>query len=295
MRDISDILGAPVTDPDEEAFLVFSNSIPSHSLGFVDSKASVIDLTVAGRDLSIHQSQGLLTSNRKEGTTGAVVWKVTPLFAGWITSQNFLFGEGFLTSESIALELGTGVSGIVALTLSTKIQRYIATDQGYVIKLLKQNISENVRGALSSVTNSKRKQGTKPKRSREGVSEPSSNIDTLVLDWEVDSVRSLSDHLESQTGRSGVDVVIACDCIYNEALIDPFVSCCAEICALRTNQPDGKPTLCIVAQQLRSPEVFELWLRRFHRSFQVWRVPDHLLPSSLKEDSGFVIHVGIIR
>ena len=54
-----------------EAFLLFSQSIPSNSLGFIDSKASELDITVMGRDLTIHQSPTLLSSNRKEGTTGA--------------------------------------------------------------------------------------------------------------------------------------------------------------------------------------------------------------------------------
>ena len=51
--------------------MVFSQDIPSQSLGFIDSQASTLEITVAGHDLTIHQSRGLLTSDRKEGTTGA--------------------------------------------------------------------------------------------------------------------------------------------------------------------------------------------------------------------------------
>jgi hypothetical protein len=54
-----------------EAFVVFSQDIPSQSLGFIDSQASTLEISVAGYDLVIHQSPGLLNSNRKEGTTGA--------------------------------------------------------------------------------------------------------------------------------------------------------------------------------------------------------------------------------
>jgi hypothetical protein len=54
-----------------EAFVVFSQAIPSQSLGFIDSKASTLDISVGGHDLTIHQSYGLLTSDRKTGTTGA--------------------------------------------------------------------------------------------------------------------------------------------------------------------------------------------------------------------------------
>jgi hypothetical protein len=54
-----------------ESFLLFSQSIPSQNLGFVDSRTARLDLTVADRDLSIVQSPTLLTSYRGGGTTGA--------------------------------------------------------------------------------------------------------------------------------------------------------------------------------------------------------------------------------
>lgn len=92
---LSAILGSePLTDPDQgayctlaqpcnpctsttrspsraDAFAVFSQDIPSSSLGFIDAHAAALELTVAGADLVIHQSRGLLTSQRKAGTTGA--------------------------------------------------------------------------------------------------------------------------------------------------------------------------------------------------------------------------------
>jgi hypothetical protein len=55
----------------KENFELFSQPIPSRSLGFVDSKALELDIAVAGKDFCIRQSPGLLVSNRKEGTTGA--------------------------------------------------------------------------------------------------------------------------------------------------------------------------------------------------------------------------------
>lgn len=54
-----------------EAFVVFSQEIPSRSLGFIDAHADQLELTVAAVDLVIQQSRGLLTSDRKAGTTGA--------------------------------------------------------------------------------------------------------------------------------------------------------------------------------------------------------------------------------
>lgn len=55
----------------QESFLLFSQDNPSQDLGFVDSKATTITVSVAGRDLTIQQSPTLLFSNNEGGTTGA--------------------------------------------------------------------------------------------------------------------------------------------------------------------------------------------------------------------------------
>jgi hypothetical protein len=55
-----------------EAFVVFSQHVPSQqSLGFIVSQAAEVEVSIDGRDLTIRQSRGLLTSDRKQGTTGA--------------------------------------------------------------------------------------------------------------------------------------------------------------------------------------------------------------------------------
>jgi len=208
--------------------------------------------------------------------------------------------HGFLNSDSIVLELGCGVSGIVSLSLAPQVKKYLATDQDYVLKLLKQNILANT--AKESTSHSKRKPGSKQSKSPSSVEKhAASNIETLVLDWELDSVATLPSFLgQSQTSSDqdtpmGVDVLVACDCIYNDTLIDPFVNTCTQICALRSNNRTQKQTICIVAQQLRSAEVFESWIKAFHQSFDVWRVPDELLTDALKENTGFVVHIGFLR
>ncbi len=214
------------------------------------------------------------------------MWKVTPLFAEWIASPtNFLFINNIICSNSKVLELGAGVSGIVALVLGPKVSKYIATDQDYVLKLLKRNIADNADIVLP-----------KPKKAKSAnqsnsASGSQSRILAQVLDWETDDASRLDEF----------DLVIACDCIYNESLIEPLNSTCAAICRSRQSRinPLGddktKPTLCIIAQQLRSPDVFEAWLKSFHRLFEVWKVPDQMLNEGLSEDSGFVVHIGIVR
>ena len=282
------LLGNEITDTDEETFLLFSQTIPSQNLGFVDAEAKDLDLTVSGRDVTIAQSPGLLSSDRRGGMTGAVVWKITPLFADWIASDDsVLFKTSIFDRDSQVLELGCGVSGIVAVVLAPRIGRYIATDQEYVFKLLKQNVVGNA-----------------PKRKVSGKAKPrgclitKSNIEVIALDWESDSVSNVS-MLGGKSINGGpvkaVDAIIACDCIYNEALIDPFVRTCGEVSESSKEFCPEKPTVCIIAQQLRSDTVFAAWLAAFHKVFHVWRVPDASLIPGLRQGSGFVVHIGVLR
>ncbi|KAH7382592.1 hypothetical protein DE146DRAFT_232713 [Phaeosphaeria sp. MPI-PUGE-AT-0046c] len=281
---LTKILGTePVVDAEEEAFVVFSQDIPSQSLGFIDAHASTLEVSVSGYDLVIHQSPGLLTSNRKEGTTGAVVWKITPLLSTLLTSPtSFLTTSSLLSPHSTVLELGAGVSGILALTLAPKVSRYIATDQSYVLKLLRQNVAENL-GVVFPQPKSARKKGKAGHGGQGDGLGGDARIEVKSLDWETDDVSQCS----------AVDMVVACDCIYNEALIEPLNTTCAALCKLRAE--DETPTLCLIAQQLRSPDVFEAWLKSFVAKFEVWQVPGDMLGEGLGEGSGFVVHVGVVR
>jgi len=46
-------LDSEIEDVEEETFLLFSQSLPSRDLGFVDSKATSLNINVAGKDLTI--------------------------------------------------------------------------------------------------------------------------------------------------------------------------------------------------------------------------------------------------
>ena len=227
-----------------------------------------------------------------------MVWGVTPRFAEWMTSvANPLFSTGVLHSSSRVLELGCGVSGVVALSLFQKVGRFIASDQDYVMKLLRENIHAN--GAITRAdVDRPRKPSGPARRSSKRTSETGTTacIDLLTLDWEQDLISSdlLSANTEPALSKD-LDVVMACDCIYNETLIEPFTQACVDACRLRGRDEGSAPTVCLVAQQLRSPEVFELWLTAFHTRFRVWRLPDSILVDSLKSGSGFVVHAGILR
>ncbi|ELR04390.1 hypothetical protein VC83_02143 [Pseudogymnoascus destructans] len=338
-------LGDEIEDAEEESFLLFSQPIPSQNLGFVDQSATSIDLTIAGRDLTIHQSPTILSSTRGGGTTGAVLWKITPLVATWLSSPTNPFTtHSIFTPSSTLLELGSGISGVIALALSPSVSSYTLTDQSYVLKLLRQNISSNLpslsRKPKSSNNNNSSKSKAKSKAKRGAAQttaaesgeggeggEGDSNIQIKTLDWETDEVAGLL------PGRGSFDAVIACDCIYNDALIDPLVQACVDACRLRdrernahrdgddttittsnsgsssdahTNSGSGGgeaaglgnvegKTVCIIAQQLRSDQVFNGWLAAFKESFRVWRVPDEVAGVGLRGGEGFIVHVGVLR
>ena len=73
---------------------------------------------------------------------------------------------------------------------------------------------------------------------------------------------------------------------------------CADLCSLSTSNPSS---ICIIAQQLRAPDVFEEWLKEFWREFRVWRLEGNGLESGgleeaeLGEGTGMCLHVGLLR
>lgn len=247
----------------------------------VDARSSELEISVNDREFAIKQSPSVLQSNREGGTTGAALWRACLLFAEWLgISQNALFKLNVLNSGSTVLELGSGISGLVPLTVGPRVKRMVATDQQYALKLLQENITTNL---LPS----------KNKKQR-----PINNIDILPLDWESSDTPSFL-----RTHGLGVDAIFVCDCIFNYALIQPLVQTCTEMCKARLESQlvEGDRigcsnlTVCVVAQQLRQPDVFEEWLRAFHANFRVWRVPDEMLTDGLKEGKGYAVHVGVLR
>ncbi|KAG7124054.1 Transport protein particle subunit like [Verticillium longisporum] len=133
-----------VLDPEEETFALFSAPIPSANLGFIDPRAAELDITLPpNRDFTIHQSPTLLASSRAGGTTGAVLWKITPLFAAFLSSPDCPFlprsssaPTGPASSDAAVLELGCGISALTGLACGPRVGRYVLTDQPYVARLL---------------------------------------------------------------------------------------------------------------------------------------------------------------
>lgn len=229
-----------------------------------------------------------------------------------------LWEYDILTAQSTVVEVGCGISGLIALSLAPMVAQIILTDQEYVGRLVKANIENNWReacrhgpGQVASGGLRKEQRGKVKQLSSKQKATPSkgtgvqasigdSNTFFMSLDWETDSPGLLKQSISPPSSRQateedpGFDLVIACDTIYNDALIQPFLNTCAELCQLRPtlNQEitDGRaPTVCLVAQQLRSPEIFASWLMTALRQFRVWQV-------DLGQDSeGYVLHLLVLR
>ncbi|KIW62629.1 hypothetical protein PV04_10786 [Phialophora macrospora] len=276
------VLGPPIEDASEETFYLFSERIPSNNLGFVNSRANVLELEIAGRDYTIRQSPGLLNSRREEGTTGAVLWKITPLLATWLASSPPVLAD-VLHQDAVVVELGCGVAGLIGLVLARFVQCYILTDLDYVLKHVKENVAANEAALEKS-------KSAKKKKSDQNGTAAGQVLRMLALDWEADSARNLETVMPP---GSSIDLVLLCDCVYNEYLVSALVQTCADACRLGSSR--ARATVVLIAQQLRADTVFELFLDSLMREFDMWRVPDGQISAELRPGSGYAVHLAMLK
>lgn len=235
-----------------------------------------------------------------------VLWTITPLFASWIAREtNFLFRNNLINSQSVVLELGAGISGLIGLCLAPKIERYILTDQEYVLKTLRQNVQQNNASSLPYSRPTRAGKHTARSKEANEARHSDSNIEILPLDWETSDLTSLK-----RTMAQTPNVLIAADCIFNPAIIRPFVSTLAALSLSLSHaeedqghdQAQNAPVMSVIAQQLRSPDVFTEWLEVTLQKFRVWRVSEEALAvggeigeKGLKVEQGYVVHICILR
>ncbi|KAG5912608.1 hypothetical protein E4U53_005252, partial [Claviceps sorghi] len=158
---------------------------------------------------------------------------------------------GFVSST--VLELGCGISPLNALALAPRVAHYVLSDQIYVQKLLSRNLLDN----QPPPSTCSRRGGRVPRAA--------TSIVFRALDWEHDQVTA-----DLAGPAASFDAVLATDCVYNYALIDPFVQTCVDACLLKSAD-ESTPCVCVVAQQLRDDHVFRSWLGAFMARFRVWR------------------------
>lgn len=226
-------------------------------------------------DISLMQSMSLLNSQKESSTTGAMLWKVSVPFVEWF--YEFILSPArnsvILGKEFNIVELGCGAAALLPMALgrSSRIAKYLATDQSHIIKLARQNINRHF-SDKQAVLN---------------------KINTIDYDWEDAElyINDLAEALAYDKSYLGSDtpdlVIIACDTIYNEYLIPHFISAAMRVCQLAS--PNTHVHL-FIAQQVRDPVVLESFLSQFveHPQLQVWSVPEECLTKEFKE--GYVLH-----
>lgn len=256
-------------------------------LGMHSANAVGITLSIPPFTLSLTQSPSLLRSNATQGTTGAVLWSITPHLARYLLSPGSPFTL-LLTPSSTVLELGCGVAAVLAATVGTRVAAYYQSDLPSMTKLAAQNLAANL--------------PPPPRRKQQGYRPP--NVVTIDVDWENTELPS---HPALRKMGGPLDLVIASDCVYNEGLVPAFVDTLVAACRLHRGEgeDDGEGegegegnrgrTLVLVAQETRSPDVMECFLIEFMRRFVVYRVPDDRLSEELGGERGYVLHVGVLR
>lgn len=272
------------------------------SLGFVNSASDCVSFSHdrSGTQVDLRQSPAILNS-AASSTTGAVLWKVTPIFASWVLdsvggeegkkksgkagktakSRKFsqddasvhtstlqcikvFFGPG---NQSKVLELGCGATGMLACVLAPLVKSYVATDQPHLLKIAKQNMQDNL-----SLYGSSSVPGPAAK--------PKYNLECMELDWE-EPEESWQDILDLWDGEYP-DVVLACDTIYNEYLIPAFVATLKLV--------SGPDTVILVAQQLRLSDIFETFITELlDADLRVFAVPENLLRKDFAQ--GYTLHM----
>ncbi|KAN0138223.1 putative methyltransferase domain containing protein [Lactarius tabidus] len=180
----------------------------------------------------------------RSGDTGSVLWKTSVEFLSMVLQQQHfpeksrdLFDYAKL-SQAHVLELGAG-TGLLALALSPLVRKYTATDIPALLPLLRKN----VRSASVTVT---------------------------ALDWTLPALRQVDDS-DVRRGPDAPDVLLAVDCIYHPALVQPLLT---TLTALATPQH----TAAVVVAELRAEDVLREFLQEWIAlGWRVWSVGEDLL------------------
>ena len=201
---------------------------------------------------------------------------IAPLVAEWLASlPPWLAEAGILHHKSTVVELGCGITGLLGIILAEHVANYLLTDQIYVMKTLGENVQRNAR--------------PKPQKKTRGAINLTPMPQTMVLDWETDSPATI---LQGMPNADHIDLIIVCDCVYNEHLIQPLVQTLTELCKVG---PSDQVSTVLIAQQLRSDSVFEQFLEAILQYFIAWRIPDTSLPGSMGSGSGYVVHLAQLK
>ncbi|CCH46492.1 putative nicotinamide N-methyltransferase [Wickerhamomyces ciferrii] len=238
------------------------DSESGQDLGII-SKDPKLDITFQNSDYSIEQSISNL--NNSSSSTGFVLWKITIPFIKWLQQRNVYDFHG-----KFVIEIGSGVTGLLASTIGPKTGHYISTDQYHLLKLLKKNIINNVPLFRSSTMEC---EGIPKRKHALPV------LDVVTFDWEhID--QGLFEINQVQNGDP--DFIIGCDVVYNDYLVPFLVDSIVRLM--------GDDTKVLMGLQLRLPENIEHFVTVvLEKGLKIFKHDEELLIDELK--TGFVVYL----
>lgn len=266
MTNVSSSLLQEITldDISTHIYDLYVDSAPSESqdLGIV-SKKNQLQVSLSDSDYNFEQSISNLNANAS--STGFVLWKGSVPLVKWLQGSQLYDFKG-----KFVVELGAGVTGVLASTIGVKSKHWIATDQYHLMKLLKKNISNNV--PLFHSSSIECEAGGLKKR------QVVSRIDACVYDWE-NVEQGLYDIRQIEAGEP--DYIIGCDLVYNDYLV-PFLVDAIDKLA-------GPNTKVLIGLQLRLPENIEFFVQELlKKGLKVYKHKESCLIEELQH--GFVVY-----
>lgn len=241
-------------------------------------------------NLCIEQSITSLFSSQDNcnSTTGYVLWSTTPFFIKWLLygdsaeplrrggpvkvsdqtyadeTMNMQHISNMLTtpnSPTCIIELGGGISGILPVVLGNHVNRYICTDQKGILNKMKFNIRENI-SQLSKRRCVSNSLNINLSTQQDDAIDPVVNLEVMLLDWETFQLPATPSQpqLHEAAENSSVIYIIAMDVIYNEFLIDPFLTTLRQLRNFFKSR--NVETHCLIGIHLRSQEVITEFLEK---------------------------------
>ncbi|OXG16162.1 hypothetical protein C366_03866 [Cryptococcus neoformans Tu401-1] len=200
------------------------------------------------QSVEVRLQQDLTALKGRKGDTGSVLWRSSLYLARHVLSQYYhpsaeitpLLDPSLLKSSRI-LELGCG-TGLLAVLLSRICGQYTASDRLENLKLVQRNIE------LNGLTIGNGKVNT--------LGSLQNSVELEEIDWVQVSEdgKKRNSRPEPERNHEEYDLVLAVDCIYNEALVPPLVDTFARYC------PIGGRTMVWVVVELRSADVMTTFL-----------------------------------
>ncbi|KTW28057.1 hypothetical protein T552_01919 [Pneumocystis carinii B80] len=244
-------------DIDEHCHVRFSNmnNIEKKGLGYYSINEARLTLCIGGREVRIRQNPNIFHCHKED--TGSVLWRASVVCLEYLLSQPWFICN---LQEFQIIELGAGISGIGAILLGEKVDKYISTDREHILKYLYKNIDENL------------KIKTKIKGKQESSLEEI-NIYVMELNW-FEKPKTYLKNLEGFLGETSKNLcILAFDTIYNPNITIHFVNTLVSI----FNHFQERKILAIIGLELRNYDTLYDFLEKMQSHFFIQTICDEQL------------------